>query len=60
MNYTWYKASDGTEWTNKTHMDRYEEERQLAKELAPLAGKPMELASWILENFERKGGSDHA
>ena len=55
MNYPWYKASDGTEWTNKAHRDRYEEERQLAKELTPLAGKPMELASWILENFERKG-----
>ena len=33
MNYFWYKASDGTKWTNKTHM---------------------ELASWILENFQRK------
>ena len=54
MNYPWHKAIDGTEWTNKAHMERYEEERQLAKELAPLAGKPMELASWILENFERK------
>ena len=54
MNYPRYKASDGTEWTNKAHMERYEEELQLAKKLAPLAGKPMELASWILENFQRR------
>ena len=54
MNYTRYKASDGTEWTNKDHMDRYEEELRLAEELAPLASKLMKLASWILKSFERR------
>ena len=54
MNSPQYKASDGTEWTNKTHRDRYEEECRLARESAPFASKLHRLASWILENFQRK------
>ena len=53
MNYTWYKASDGTEWTNKDHMERYEEECRLAKAISPLLSEPIKLAAWILDRFER-------
>lgn len=53
MNYTWYKASDGTEWTNKDHMKRYEEECRLAKARSPLLSEPIKLAAWILDRFKR-------
>ena len=54
MSHVWYKASDGTEWTNKAHRGRYEEERRLAKRSAPFASKLHRLTSWILKNFKRK------